>query len=225
MWAFQQDTEIMPQLPDGQLIHAVLQGDEHAFEALIWRYAPGLFRYITARLGDYDFACDVLQQVWVQLYLSLPSLHQQHSLRPWLVQVTRHKIADEVRRKRWVPFSELDQTDETQLLRIPSPSTLLPEEHVASQELRNQLNHAIATLPTRYRQVVTLRYLAQLPFAEISRLIGIPPATVKTQCQRAKLLLQAALRAEESVEELPEAATGDLSLRCFEWGESTPTAI
>jgi DNA-directed RNA polymerase specialized sigma24 family protein len=58
-------------------------------------------------------------------------------------------------------------------------------------------------LPERYQQVVTLRYLAQMPFSEIGRLIGVPQATAKTHFQRARPLLRAALQAEHVAELLP----------------------
>lgn len=204
MWTFQGEDDRLSQLSDGQLIQSILAGDEHAFEVLIRRYSSSLFQYITFRLGDYDMACDVLQQVFVQLYHSLPSLNQRHSLRPWLAQVARHKIIDEIRRKRWISFSELEKEEEEKILLIPTDSMLLPEEQLEYRELQSQMKKAIATLPERYQQVVTLRYLTQLPFSEISRLIGIPQATVKTQFRRAKPLLQAALQGEQSADRLPD---------------------
>lgn len=203
MWVLREEDAPLSQMSDGQLVRAALAGDEQAFEVLTARYRFSLFRYITVHIESYDIACDVLQQVLVQFYLSLPLLEQERSLRPWLFQVTRRKIIDEVRRKKWVAFSELKEAEEERLSLLPDPA-LLPEAQVERLELQLQLRAALASLPKRYRQVVYLRYLGQLSFPEISRLMGIPQGTAKTHAQRARPLLRAALRAARMAELLPE---------------------
>jgi RNA polymerase sigma-70 factor (ECF subfamily) len=59
--------------------------------------------------------------------------------------------------------------------------------------LQEQLNRAIRMLPARYRDIVLLRYVAQLSFAEIGRTLHIPESTAKTYFQRAKPLLRISL--------------------------------
>jgi RNA polymerase sigma-70 factor (ECF subfamily) len=203
VWVVQEEGGSFSHLPDGQLVQHALSGDERAFEVLVGRYCSSLFQRIASRLRDYDAACDVLQQVLVQLYLSLPSLNQEHSLKPWLSQVTRSKIIDEVRRKRWVSLSEAGNADEEEALLLLLDPDLSPEEQLDYQELQHQVKEAIATLPERYQQVVILRYLVQLPFSEIGRLVGIPQATAKTHFQRARPLLRAAFHAKHIEEFLP----------------------
>src|SRR5207249_8939971 len=59
---------------DGILANNCLLGDELAFEGLYKRYRPALFKFIFNILRDYDLSCDILQQVFLQLYISLPTL-------------------------------------------------------------------------------------------------------------------------------------------------------
>ena len=59
---------------DGVLVGQALAGDERAFESLVYRYDASLFACIYRYMGDYDQACNVLQDVWLQLYRSLPTL-------------------------------------------------------------------------------------------------------------------------------------------------------
>nr|BBH96024.1 hypothetical protein KTA_42230 [Thermogemmatispora argillosa] len=182
---------------DGILAQKALAGDERAFEMLLKRYQTALFSFIYHFLGDYDQACDILQQVCLQLYISLPNLRTGEPLKAWLFQVARNRCLDELRRKRAVHFSELEgSTDEDE----PSPldampdSGPLPEELAERHDLQRVLQEAIQTLPPRFRAVVLLRYLAQLSFAEIGQALQMPEATAKTYFQRAKPLLRAALR-------------------------------
>src|SRR5215472_15354782 len=93
--------------PDGALAQQALAGDQWAFETLVHRYGTPLFNFICHLLGDYDLACDVLQQVLLQLFISLSTLHKDKPLKSWLFQVARNRCLDELRRKRVVHFSDL----------------------------------------------------------------------------------------------------------------------
>ncbi|WP_052889013.1 RNA polymerase sigma factor [Thermogemmatispora carboxidivorans] len=182
---------------DGILARKALAGDEQAFEMLLKRYQTALFSFIYHFLGDYDQACDILQQVFLQLYISLPNLRTGEPLKAWLFQVARNRCLDELRRKRAVHFSELEgntEEDEPSPLDALPDGNPLPEELAERHDLQRLLSEAIQTLPPRFRAVVLLRYLAQLSFAEIGQTLQMPEATAKTYFQRAKPLLRAALR-------------------------------
>ena len=69
----------------------------------------------------------------------------------------------------------------------------LPEEIVEQRDLQECLQRAIRRLPPRFRSVVLLRYAAQLTFAEIGEVLGMPEATAKTYFYRAKPLLRTML--------------------------------
>src|SRR5215469_8117404 len=98
-----------PGLSDNVLAQRYLEGDQQAFEALVNRYSGSLFNFIRRFLGDYDAACDILQQVMLQFYISLPKLRTGEPLKAWLYQVARNRCLDEVRRKRAIHLSELEQ--------------------------------------------------------------------------------------------------------------------
>lgn len=186
--------------PDGILAQKSLLDDQRAFETLVQRYRPPLLNFICNILGDYDQSCDVLQHVFLQLYLSLPTLKKDKPLRSWLFQVARNRCLDELRRKRSIPFSALESSEDEEdvswlaSLRDPSP---LPEEITEHHELQERLQRAISSLSPRYRSVVRLRYTGQQSFAEIGRALHIPEATAKTYFQRAKPLLRAALTSDK----------------------------
>lgn len=190
------------EVTDGMLAQEVLAGNQLAFETLVKRYSANLFNFIYHFVGDYDRACDILQQVFLQLYISLPLLRTDEPLKPWLFRVSRNRCVDELRqvsRKRATYFSELETTnDEGEfpvLFAIPDTGPL-PEELVEQRDLQHRLHAAIGMLPPRYRSVVFLRYSSQLSFSEIGRALNMPEATAKTYFQRAKPLLRTALAAQ-----------------------------
>src|SRR2546430_6588448 len=184
------------EITDGMLVRQTLAGDQDAFAILVKRYSTPLFNFIRHCLGDYDLACDIAQQVFLQLYLSMPTLRTGEPLKAWLFQVARNRCLDELRRKRAIHFSELESaSDEDELSPLASmPDTSpLPEELAEHHDLQECLQRAIEALPPKFRSVVLLRYAGQLSFSEIGQVLAMPEATAKTYFQRAKPLLRTAL--------------------------------
>ncbi len=185
-------------ISDMVLAQQVLSGEQDAFERLVHRYSTPLFNFICRFLGDYDQACDVLQQVFLRFYTSLPKLGTTEPFKPWLFQVARNCCVDELRRrKRYaIHFSQLEtENSEGEITFLgdmadPGP---LPEEIMERHDLQRVLHDAIQSLPPKFRDVVTLRYLAQLSFSEIGRTLDMPEATAKTYFHRAKVLLRKTL--------------------------------
>jgi RNA polymerase sigma-70 factor, ECF subfamily len=153
---------------DSVLVCQALAGDQAAFEALVNRYQHALFGLIYYYVGEYREARDILQQVWLQLYLSLAALHQNVHIKPWLVTVARNRSFDTLRRKRLPSFSELvmgnEEDEEAFLEAIPdtSPSPAALVEH---HDLQQEILHAIQAVPHTYRSVVWLYYGEQLNFS------------------------------------------------------------
>ena len=184
-------------ITDGILAQQSLAGDQEAFEKLVQRYSSSLFNFICRFLSDYDAASDILQQVFTQLYISLPNLRTGEPLKAWLFQVARNRCLDELRRKRVIHFSELQATsedDDLSPLAIIPDNSPLPEDIAERHDLQKILQAAIAALPPKFRAVVLLRYTAQMSFSEIGRSLQMPEATAKTYFQRAKPLLRATLK-------------------------------
>lgn len=188
-----------PEISDTVLAQQSLEGNQQAFELLVKRYSGPLFNFICRFLGDYDAASDILQQVMVQLYISLPKLRTGEPLKAWLFQVARNRCLDELRRKHAVHFSELEKSidDDEQLALADMPDiSPLPEEVAERHDLQQILLKAIQELPPKFRAVVLLRYASQLSYAEIGRVLNMPEATAKTYFQRVKPLLRNALASQ-----------------------------
>ncbi|HWS83559.1 MAG TPA: sigma-70 family RNA polymerase sigma factor [Ktedonobacteraceae bacterium] len=186
---------LVPDMSDAMLAQLVLAGDQDAFELLVRRYSTPLFNFICRFLGDYDLACDVLQQVFLRFYTSLPKLGTGEPFKSWLFQVARNCCVDELRRRHRyaIRFSQLEiengDGELTGLCDIPDPGPL-PEELVERRDLQLLLMKAIESLPPKFRSVVVLRYASQLSFSEIGKVLSMPEATAKTYFHRAKALLR-----------------------------------
>ena len=190
-------------LEDDRLLQAARAGDQRAFERLVERHGPWLLRLIDRMVRDAHLAQDILQQVWLQLYRSLPALRVQGTLPAWLARVARNRCVDELRRKRPLAFSEVaagTEGDEAlSLALLPDPAPL-PEEQVEWQERHESLRAAIGAFPPRVQAVVLLRCGAQLSYDEIGQVMGIPVSAAKSAFFRARRRLRASWQPDISGE-------------------------
>ena len=187
------------EVSDGLLIEQALAGDQCAFESLVHRYHHQLVSHIRGLLNDYDQSYDVLQHVYLQLYLSLPILLRNVSLKAWLFQVARNRCLDELRKKcrrAEIPFSALEREDGEEGL---SPLEAIPDTKPLSEEITEwselhvSLQAAIVSLPEKYRSIVHLRCFRQLTFAEIGQILKMPETTAKAYFYRSLPRLRRAL--------------------------------
>src|SRR6266702_8602599 len=187
------------EVPDGVLVEQALAGDQCAFDTLVRRYHRLLVSYIHGFLKDSEQVYDVLQHVFLKLYVSLPMLLTNVSLKPWLFQVARNRCVDELRRRRRqaeIPFSTLEwkyrEEELSPVDSIPDPEPL-PEEVAERIDLQCSLQRAIFTLPPKLRSIVYLHCFKQLSFSEIGHMLKISESTVKLYFYRSLPRLRTAL--------------------------------
>jgi RNA polymerase sigma factor (sigma-70 family) len=190
--------------PDSVLVRQALTGDERAFESLVERYHNPLLSYIYSYLQDREQASDVVQFVFLQLFVTLPTLMLNTPVKAWLYTVARNRSLDELRKRRssrlTVHFSELEQEYSGEMLSLleniidPHP---LPEEIVERLDIRGPLQRALSTLSSTNRLIVMLHSVGQLSFSEIARKLMLPEFSVKTRYYRALPKLRASLKHDQ----------------------------
>jgi len=183
---------------DNELVQQALDGDMNGFEMLVERYNCMLTNWAYRILRNRQQVEDVLQFVYLQLFLSLGTLHADKSIKAWLFRVVHNRCLDELRRIKPIYFSELKVSEEVEDEFIPfecmPDPTPLPEEIAEQHELQQRILRALNVLPPRLRSVFILRYTLQKSFAEIGQILNIPEATAKTYFHRAKPFLRTALQ-------------------------------
>lgn len=180
---------------DEALLLRAQGGDADAFETLVRRYMQPLYAFATRILGSPDDAADVAQHTFIQCYNALPRLRADTVLRPWFYRVARNRCLDLLRQRRAIqPDTSREEDEELDAL-AALPDTGPSLESLAERhDLQRLLAEAIAELPTKYREVVVLRYEGDLTFGEIAETLGIPENSAKTLFQRAKTMLRLSLR-------------------------------
>jgi RNA polymerase sigma-70 factor, ECF subfamily len=178
---------------DIELMLRVRDGDVAAFGELLRRYRAPLRRFFASLLPDPSQADDVVQEVFLRLWLSRQRYEPTGRVSTYLFQIGRHYWLNQRKKfRRELGEDVLDQALQTRPLGTPQPETLLLQEHRALR-----IRRAIAALPERYRTVFELSHVEGLKYAEIGERLGIPVGTVKSRMAEAVRRLRQALAGEE----------------------------
>lgn len=193
------------ELDDHDLIELVCSGSQSAFETLVRRYQTRLYNFIKSHIGSED-AHDVMQFVWVQLYLTLPTLHRNQtsmsrhlSLKPWLFRVALNRCIDEKRKCGRRPiilsleYLTSPEEEENPLFTAIIDTAPQPEALIELLDQQEYLADAIQSLPAKFRPILWLRYKEELSFSEIAQKLNMPATTVKTYFYRGCKELRTAL--------------------------------
>jgi RNA polymerase sigma-70 factor (ECF subfamily) len=180
---------------DEALVARYRQGDVGAFEVLLDRHRPGVFRFLARFTGDDARAEDLTQDCWMRFIDAIPRWSAHGHFKTWLYAVARNLATDEARRAVHRTHASLDATPGGRPVSelVPSGARAL-EDAASDAQIRPRLLRAIGELPTEQREVFLLREYEGVSFAEISKITGAPVPTVKSRMRYALEALRRALQ-------------------------------
>ena len=172
---------------DSLLVVRSQTGDEAAFAELVERYSPRLsyfLRKLLARVGGED---DALQDVWLDAFRHLPRLKDPQALRAWLYRIARDRAFRRLRKARRVeqPLDEASVVDES----------AADESHFSPEDAA-RIHARLDDLPPEQREVLVLKFLEEMSYEEIARVVGCPLGTVRSRIYYGKQALRRALTEE-----------------------------
>lgn len=163
---------------DRALVDAVRAGDREAFGALVDRETPAVYRVCLRILGSRHDAEDAAQESFVAAFRGIGSYRGEGTLQAWLLRIATRQSFRRLAQRR--PHATLDAVGEPRLVDLRDEPTRL----LVADEERSVIRDAVARLPDAYREVVALRFFAELSLAEIAEATGRPLNTVKTHLRR-----------------------------------------
>ena len=170
---------------DAQLLAAHRAGDPRAFD-LLARQSYGLLWGVAMRMLDHpDDAADAVQEALIAALRRAHTYRGEASVRTWLCRITVNTCIDRLRRDRLRPTEAWGE-------REPASG-----DHAGRVVTRLAVDEALARLSVEQRVAVVLVDMQGWSVAEVARVVGVPPGTVKSRAHRVRRLLRAALRAPE----------------------------
>jgi RNA polymerase sigma factor (sigma-70 family) len=152
--------------------------DEAAFELLLWRHGPMVWRVCRSVLRDAHAAEDAFQATFLVLARKAATAGRRGSVAGWLYRVAYHAALKA--RARSARAATHEQADR------PDPAPAGPAEAAALRELTPVLHDEVNRLPAKYRTPLVLCCLEGLTHAEAARQLGWPKGTVAGRLARAR---------------------------------------
>ncbi len=193
-----------------EIIERVLGGDANAFEELVLRYESTVYNLALRMLSNREDAADMTQETFIKAYSSLSSFRGDSKFSVWLYRICSNVCLDFLRARSRRPQSSLTLgggEDEDIQLEIPDPAAG-PEEQLMKKLGMQSLSEGLKLLPDNQRQILAMRELGGMSYAEIGAALSLEEGTVKSRIFRARKKLCAFLLESGN---LPEAFASNVT--------------
>lgn len=156
------------------IIKKAQNGDISSFEALIEMQKVQMYKTAKAILKNEDDVCDAIQETLISAYKNIANLKNENYFKTWIIRITINKCYDLIQKNN--------------LNSEKNEKTIFYEESESqgSIETKMDLESAIKQIDDDLRVVTVLYYYDDIPVKEISKILDIPPGTVKSKLSRAR---------------------------------------
>jgi RNA polymerase sigma-70 factor (ECF subfamily) len=171
---------------DDDLMAACAAGNRDAFAELYRRRRPDVYRFAVHMTGSRAAAEDIVQDVFLAVMRDGSRYRAGASgFVPWLLGIARNLCRRRATQRGMRPLDEVDER------------AVESEDLVARDEELARLRAGLAALPARYREVVVLCDLEELPYAAAAKVMGCAVGTVRSRLHRGRARLAAHMQQTE----------------------------
>ena len=173
-----------------ELIQRVLSGDDTAFSALVRKYQRSVHALVWRKIGDFHIAEDITQDTFLKAYQNLSTLREPQRFSGWLYVIAANRCKAWLRKKR-LQTQSLENTSNVQLEEAAYSGYVIAENERTIAEARHEaVKKLLSKLQESDRTVITLYYLGEMTYEEISEFMGVSVSAIKNRLYRARQRLK-----------------------------------
>ncbi len=171
------------------LIRKIQQGDKETFARIFRTHYTDLF-YFIKRYVKYSEVCEnLIQDLFLNIWISREEWHPKGSLRDYLFRAARNRAFDYLAHQKvernYLAQQQIERESEWEIRRSSHQFSFTNDESAVNQEMSKAIQHGINQLPERRRLIFTMSWDEGLTYKEIADVLGISVKTVETQMGRA----------------------------------------
>lgn len=180
---------------DAELLEGLRRSSEPHFSELYDRYFPRIYSYVQRRWADDADVEEIVQEVFLAVFRSLPSYRGDSSLLAWIYGVAKNTL-NANRRRAAVRRGKLEQLDPARLEPNRCLVDCTPEEHLILQQVVHRIGHELGELSGWQAEVFDMRHFQNLSISEISQRTHRTSESVRSSLYRMKRLVMRAAEAD-----------------------------
>ncbi len=194
----------LPPDPDADLLARLRAGDEQAFVSLVQQYRESMLQLAAGYVPSRAVAEEVVQDTWLGVLRGLSSFEERSSVRTWLfrILVNRARTAG-ARERRSLSLSDVEPAVDSRRFDATGHWAEPPEhwleqvdDRLAAEKIAGRIRLAIASLPGRQREVVTLRDIEGLSSEEVCSVLEITEINQRVLLHRGRSRIRQVLESE-----------------------------
>jgi len=167
------------------LVERAKKGEESAFAEIVELYADKVFSEAYYIMNNREDALDASQLVFLRIFQNIKHFKGESLLSTWIYRITVNTCLRELKKRNRKP-PEPDDND-------PDPQ----DEVIRNEEERIAME-ILAKLPEPYRVILIMREMNDMPFKDISDVLGISVNLAKVRAFRAKARFKQLLEEQEN---------------------------
>jgi len=189
-------------LSDKELLSNVIDGELDSFDILVDRYKNRLMNFVFRFVKDYDVSEDIVQETFLRVFRKRRDYKAIANFSTWIFTIAGNLAKSELRRRKRWRFLSLDAINEGEKTFELPDTGRGPDRNAAIKMFDRNVQEAIDTLKSRYREALILRDIEGMSYQQIAEITKVPVGTVKSRVNRARMKLQKKLKGHTPEDEI-----------------------
>lgn len=168
-------------LSDEEIVEKVRSVDQDLFAEIIERYQGKLLRYSNSLVHNEDHASHIVQDAFIKAFINLNGFDSKKKFSSWIYRIVHNEAMNMIKKsKKEVPI--LDDFD------FSSEEDILKD--FEQKEITAKVRKCLNEIPLLYSEPLSLYYIDEKSYEDISDILRIPMGTVAIRISRAKILIK-----------------------------------
>ena len=166
---------------DEELVEVIRLKDQELYTLIVKRYQDKLLRYANYLVNDEQQSADVVPEALIKGFINLNSFDKKKKFSSWIYRIVHNEAINFItKNKKAIKLDPEFEIADTKNI----------EEEYFKKEITAEVAICLDKIPLKYSEVLSLYYLEEKSYDEISDILRLPIGTVGTRINRGKLIIK-----------------------------------